>query len=136
LARRATLERVDEYQRKVLHKRALAALAEPPVDPNTLAALVFHAERAGDTDAVIRYAPPAAERALALGANREAAELYELALRYANTTPAEQRTVWLEHHAFANYACGLAEEAVSSWREAAALRHDLGHRLEEAEDLR
>ncbi|WP_102419204.1 AAA family ATPase [Mycobacterium sp. 4858] len=136
LARRATTERIPEYERRALHKRALAVLAEPPIDPDTLVALAFHAERADDIGAVIRYGPPAAERALALGANREAAELYEVTLRYAKTAPAEQRAVWLEQHAFASYACGLAEAAVSSWREAAMLRHDLGHRLAQAEDLR
>ncbi|MDR3661732.1 MAG: AAA family ATPase [Mycobacterium sp.] len=136
LARRATIDRIPEYERRMLHKRALAVLAEPPIDPDTLAALAFHAQRAGDTDAVIRYASPAAERALALGANREAAELYELTLRQANGTSAEQRVVWLEHHAFANYACGLAEAAAASWHQAAMLRHDLGHRLAQAEDLR
>lgn len=54
LARRATLDRIDHHQRRVLHKQALTVLAEPPVDPNTLAALVFHADQAGDDDAVIR----------------------------------------------------------------------------------
>lgn len=136
LARRATADQIPDYERRVLHKRTLAALAEPPIDPDTLAALAFHAQRAGDADGVIQYAPPAAERALALGANREAAELYELALRFAGTIPDEERAVWLEHHAFATYACGLAEAAVASWREAATLRHRLGHRLAQAEDLR
>ncbi|MEE6178312.1 ATP-binding protein [Mycobacterium sp. 050134] len=136
LARRATLERVDDYERRVLHQRALAALSASPVDPDMLSALAFHAKRAGDTDAVVRYAPPAAERACALGANREAAELYELTLRYADTASVDQRSAWLEQHAFASYACGLAEQAVASWREAAMLRHVLGDRLAEADDLR
>ena len=91
LARRATVEQIPDYQRKVLHKRALTVLAEPPVDPNRLAALAFHADQAGDTDAVIRYGPAAAERASALGANREAAELYALALRHADTVPDSRR---------------------------------------------
>jgi DNA-binding CsgD family transcriptional regulator len=136
LARRATAEQIPDHQRRVLHKRALAALAEQPIGPDALAALAFHAEQADDIDAVIRYAPAAADRASALGANREAAELYELTLRHANSVPDEQRVAWLEHHAFASYACGLAEAAVSSWREAAMLRHTLGDRLAEAEDLR
>lgn len=136
LARRATADRISEYERRVLHQRALVVLAEPPVDPDSLAALAFHAQRSGDVGAVVRYAPPAAERALALGANREAAELYELTLGHADTAPTERRAAWLEHHAFASYACGLGEAAVSSWREAAELRHDLGHPLAQAEDLR
>ena len=91
LARRATAEQIPDYQRRLLHKRALTVLAEPPIDPNTLAALAFHADQAGDTDAVIHYGPAAAERASALGANREAAELYALALRHADTIADEQK---------------------------------------------
>jgi DNA-binding CsgD family transcriptional regulator len=136
LARRATLDQIAGYQRKVLHTRALAALAEPPIDPTTLTALAFHADQAGDPDAAIRYGIAAAERASGLGANRQAADLYALTLRHADTAPAEQKVEWLEQHAFASYACGLGESAVSSRRDAITLRHDLGDRLAEAEDLR
>jgi DNA-binding CsgD family transcriptional regulator len=134
LARRATAEQIPDYQRRVLHKRALTVLAEPPIDPDTLAVLAFHANHAGDTDAVIHYGSAAAERAAVLGANREAAELYTLTLRHADTIPAEQRVRWLERHAFSSYLSG--EAAVSSWREAIALRHTLGDRHEEGDDLR
>jgi DNA-binding CsgD family transcriptional regulator len=136
LARRAALEQIPDYQRRVLHKRALIALAEPPVNPDALAALVFHAERAGDTDAVIRYGPPAAKLAATLGANREAADLYAMALRHAHSTPAEQKVVWLEGHALTSYLSGLAEPAVWSFRLAITLRRELGDRLGEGEDLR
>ncbi|MFZ0903452.1 MAG: AAA family ATPase, partial [Mycobacterium sp.] len=136
LARRATLERVSDYQRRLLHQRALVALSQPPVSPDTLAALVFHAEEAGDTDAVIRYGPAAAERAAALGAHREAAELYGVTLRHAEATPKQQKVVWLEQHAFESYLCGHAEIAARSWRQAITLRHDLGDRLAEGDNLR
>lgn len=136
LARRATSDQISSYQRRVLHKRALAVLAEPPVDPDTLAALAFHAEQASDTDAVIRYGPAAAERASALGANREAAELYELTLRHADSVPVEQKVRWMEQHAVTCYLCGLAEAAVSSWREAIRWRLALGDPLGQSENLR
>jgi predicted ATPase len=92
LARRVTADSIPEYQRRLLHKRVLAVLAEPPIDPNRLAALAFHADQAGDTYAVILYCPAAAERASALGANRQAAELYALALRHADSIPANRRS--------------------------------------------
>jgi tetratricopeptide (TPR) repeat protein len=136
LARRAALEQMPAYRRQVLHARALAALAEPPIRPDTLSALAFHADQAGDQDAATRYGPAAAEQATVLGAHREAAELYALALRHAAKTPAEQKVAWLEQHAFASYLCGLAEVAARSWREAIALRHELGDRLGEGDDLR
>jgi DNA-binding CsgD family transcriptional regulator len=136
LARRATADRIPDYQRRVLHKRALTVLAEPPIDPNTLAALAFHAEQAGDIDAVIRYGPAAAERASALGANREAAQLYALVLRHADTTPDQQKVTWLERHAFSSYLSGVADASVRSLHAAITLRHTLGDRLGEGDNLR
>jgi DNA-binding CsgD family transcriptional regulator len=136
LARRAALEQIPDLQQRMLHKRALTALAESPLNPDMLAALAFHADEAGDADAVIRHAPAAAERAAALGANREAAQLYALVLRHAGTVAAEQRVRWVEQHAFTSYLCGLAETAVSSWREAIELRRALGDPLGQSDNLR
>ena len=136
LARRATADQIANYQRRALHRRALAVLAEPPIEPDALAALVFHAEQAGDADAVIRYGPAAAERASVLGANRQAAELYELTLRHADSVPVEQKVRWIEQHALTCYLCGLAGAAVSSWREAIRWRLALGDSLGQSENLR
>ena len=136
LARRATAEQIPEYQRTVLHKRALTVLAEPPVDPNRLAALAFHAEQAGDIDAVVGYGPVAAGRALAFGANREAAELFAMVLGHADSVPNQQKVAWLEQHAFSSYLSGVADASVRSLRSAITLRHALGDRLGEGDDLR
>ena len=135
LARRAALDQIPDHHRRELHKRAAAALAEPPVDPDTLAALAFHADQAGDVDAVLRYSPAAAERAATLGAHGEAAELYGVMLRQHGASH-EQKAQWLELHAFESYLCGRVADSVSSWRKAIDLRHQLGHRLEEGDDLR
>lgn len=136
LARRAALDQIPAYQRRMLHKQALIVLTEPPVDPDGLGALAFHADQAGDTDAVIAYGPAAAERASALGANREAAELYALTLRHADAVPDEQKVRWHEHHAISSHLSGLPDAAVASFHDAAALRRALGDRLGEAENLR
>ncbi len=135
LARRAALDQIAPYQRRLLHKQALAILAQPPSNPDTFGALAFHAEQAGDHDAVIGYAPLAAEHAFKLAANREAADLFALALRYADRIATEQKVVWLEQHAFACWLSAMGEAAVASWREAITLRHGLGDRLGEGRDL-
>ena len=135
LARRATLERMPDYQRGMVHKQALEALSVPPVDPNALAALAFHADQAGDREATVRFGIAGAQHAAGLGAHRQAADLYALALQHTDATPAEQKAAWLEQHASASYACGLADCAVASWRDAIALRHDLGDRIAESEGL-
>ncbi|MEE6177642.1 AAA family ATPase [Mycobacterium sp. 050134] len=137
LARRAALEQIPEYQRVALHRSALAALAEPPVDSDALAALAFHAQQAGDVGSVIRYGPAAAERASTLNANREAAELYALTLRHADAAiPNRQKAQWLEKHAFTNYLSGPTEASVRSFRDAIELRRELGDRLGEGDNLR
>lgn len=136
LARRATLAQIPDFDRTELHRRALTVLAEPPIAANTLAALAFHADEAGERDATIRYGIAAAEQAASLGANREAAGLYARALRHADTVSDERRVVWLERYAFACYLSGQADPGVAALREAIALRHKLGHRLEEGDDLR
>jgi DNA-binding CsgD family transcriptional regulator len=135
LARRATLDQLPAQQRRVLHKSAMEALAEPPTDPDGLAALAFHADQAGDDDAAVRYGIAGAQRAAALGANREAAELYALALSHGDTIPAEQKVVWIEGHAFARYLYGDAGTAASLWRQAIDMRRSMGDRLGEGEDL-
>jgi DNA-binding CsgD family transcriptional regulator len=136
LARRATLAQIPDFDRSALHKRALTILEEPPVAQDTLAALAFHAEQAGDTDSAVRYGIAAAERAASLGAHREAAGSYGLALRHAGAVADERKVIWHEQHAFVSYLCGQVDPAVTSWREAIALRHELGDRLEEGDDWR
>jgi DNA-binding CsgD family transcriptional regulator len=135
LARRATLDQLPARQRRVLHKAAMDALAERPTDPGGLAALAFHADQAGDDGAAVRYGVAGAQRATALGANREAAELYALVLRHAHSVPAERKVVWIEGHAFARYLHGDADTAASLWGEAIEMRRAMGDRLSEGEDL-
>jgi DNA-binding CsgD family transcriptional regulator len=136
LARRATLDLIPAHEARGLHRVAMAALAEPPVKPDTLAALAFHADQAGEDESAVRYGLAGAERAAALGANREAAELYALVLCHAHTIPDEQKVSWIEAHAFARYLYGDADKAAELFREAIEIRRSTGDRLAEGEGLR
>ncbi len=136
LARRAAWAQIPDFDRIELHRCALTALAAPPADPNALAALAFHADEAGDNGAAVHYGIAAAERAASLGANREAASLYALALRRAHAARDDDRVVWLERHAFACYLSGQAEPAVAALREAVVLRRKLSDHLGEGDNLR
>jgi hypothetical protein len=61
---------------------------------------------AGKQQTAIQYDIGAAQRADALGAHCQAADLYTLALRHGADTPAEHNVVWLEQHAHTSYlAC-------------------------------
>ncbi len=71
-------------ERWTLHRKALAALADPPSGAPNLARLAQHAEQAGDAAAVLRFARDAAEQAASRGAHREAAAQYERVLRFGD----------------------------------------------------
>src|SRR6202035_5079501 len=66
-----------------LHRRALAALADPALGAPDYVRLAHHAEAAGNGPAVLRYAPAAGERAAERGSPREAQHHYWRALRFA-----------------------------------------------------
>jgi DNA-binding CsgD family transcriptional regulator/tetratricopeptide (TPR) repeat protein len=85
LARLAIEGAVAVGRRRTLHARLLEVLeSQPGAD---LALLAHHAEAAGDTARVLRYAPAAAREASARGAHREAARQLERAVAYVDALP-------------------------------------------------
>jgi DNA-binding CsgD family transcriptional regulator/tetratricopeptide (TPR) repeat protein len=136
LARLAIEESLTPHRAIVLHRRALAALAEPRLGIQDSARLAHHAEAAGDADAVLRYAPAAAEQAAAVGAHREALHQYGRALRFAAGLAAEQRADLLERYADEGYLTDMREEAVAALDEALAIHRDAGELLRTGNVLR
>ena len=67
-------------RRVALHGKALRVMA----GSRDYARLAYHAEAAGDVDAVLQFGPRAAVRASALVAHRESAAHYARALRFAD----------------------------------------------------
>jgi DNA-binding CsgD family transcriptional regulator/tetratricopeptide (TPR) repeat protein len=135
LARLAVEESLAPDRRVALHRLALAALADSPagtVDPTRLA---HHAEGAAERDAVLLYAPLAAEHAARLGAHREAAAHYGVALRFADALEPPVRADLLERYAYECYLTGRFVEALEAQQTACDLRR-LGEPLEEADALR
>ena len=136
LARRAVCAVIPPDYRRALHEAGLAALGSASPEREILPQLAFHAEEAGDTAAVLRYAPAAADHAAALGAHRQAADQYARALRHADGVSPEVRAEWWEARSRAAYLCGLREQAVQSMSEAATLRREARDDLREGDDLR
>ncbi|MEV4265836.1 AAA family ATPase [Kribbella sp. NPDC049584] len=82
ISRRAVESEIPVYRKAAIHAQLLAAMQRRgDVDG---AVLAFHADGAGDRDAVLRYAPAAGERAAELGAHREAVEHFQAALRFGD----------------------------------------------------
>jgi len=97
--------------------------------------LVHHAEKAGLGAAVLRLAPQAAREAAALGAHRQAAALYGLALAHAGALTGAQRAVLLVRCADAHAALGRLQEAHALREQALALHRGVGDALAVGLDL-
>jgi DNA-binding CsgD family transcriptional regulator/tetratricopeptide (TPR) repeat protein len=119
-----------------LHRRALAALRDPPSGAPDLARLAHHADAAGEVAAVLELAPPAGERAAAAGAHREAAEHYARALRHGGGLPAAERAELLVRYSYECYVTGRFDEALAAGQTACELRRKLGDRAAEGDALR
>ena len=121
LARVAVEETLAPDRRLALHRRALAALAG--ADP---ARLAYHAEGAGDADAVRRFAPTAAERAAAAGAHREAAAQYARALRFGDDLEPAARAALHERRSQECFIVDRPDEAIAELQSALECHRGLG----------
>lgn len=116
LARQAILEAIPPGRKQVLHRLVLDALRARRSEE--LARLAYHAEAAGDREAVLEYAPRAARRASGLGAHREAVAQYARALRAAGLLLPQERAALLEAYAS---ECSLTDqlaEAIGTYQAA------------------
>jgi DNA-binding CsgD family transcriptional regulator len=118
LARLAVEGSLSAAQRASAHARALAHLtARGSQDHRWLA---HHAAGCGDSAAVLRHAPLAAARAARLGAHREAAEQFRLALQH-HEPPDRQRAALLERLSYESYLTDRLVQARDSLLEALAI---------------
>jgi len=136
LARLAIEDAVPPDRKIVLHRRALDALSAPATGAPDLARLAHHADAAGDTAAVLQFAPKAAARASSLGAHREAAAQYARALRFAADLSPETKAELLERRAFECYVTDQYDEAIEALERALEIHRMLGDRGKEGNTLR
>jgi DNA-binding CsgD family transcriptional regulator/tetratricopeptide (TPR) repeat protein len=124
LARLAIDEGLPSATRARLHKAVLdRLLAAGARDDRRLA---HHAESAGAADALVRFAPRAAERSARLGAHREAAEHYRMVLRHGHLLPDERRADLLGRLSYECYLTDQVAEALAARTEALELHRAAG----------
>jgi DNA-binding CsgD family transcriptional regulator/tetratricopeptide (TPR) repeat protein len=104
LARLAVERSLPQAQRSAAHAAVLAELTSRGSQDHRR--LAYHAAGCGDHAAVIRHAPPAAARAARLGAHREAAGQFQLALRH-HERPDRARAALLQQ---LSYECYLTDQ--------------------------
>jgi DNA-binding CsgD family transcriptional regulator len=127
LARIAVEDALPPNKRAALHRAALAAhRADAAPD---LARLAHHAEAAGDSDAVLRFAPEAGKRAASVSAHREAVGQYERALRFADSLPVGERAALRD-------ACVLELRAIGEFRRAIVMCGEAARDYALAGDMR
>jgi DNA-binding CsgD family transcriptional regulator len=134
LAQRAIREGLGSSELVALHARALAALRQAgAVDAGRLA---HHAVEADDAAAVLELAPEAAERAVGLGAHREAAAHYSACLRFASELDEGSRAELLECHARESLVTDDVDGALASQQHALDCWRRLGDVRAEGNCLR
>jgi DNA-binding CsgD family transcriptional regulator len=121
LGRLAVVDSIPRSRAQLLHERILRTLVEHQAD---LSRLVHHASLAQNVEALIEYAPRAAQQASLAGAHREAAAHLETAIRGAGSISAPERAHLYELHAvecnITNQVCASMDSATAAlalWRE-------------------
>jgi DNA-binding CsgD family transcriptional regulator len=136
LARLAVEEAISPERRVALHRAAVDALAAHGGDEPDFAALAHHAEEARDADGVLRWAPPAAERAALSRAHNEAAAQYARALRFTDGQQLQLRAEFLARRAGECYLTSQIDEAIGAQQEALECHRRLGDQRGEGNALR
>lgn len=126
LARQAILEALADDRRIASHRAVLHALETRPQADASLSRLAHHAAAAGDTDAILRWSPAAAEQAAAAGSHREATAHYATALRHAGAVADHERLALLEAYAREAYMTGVYAASRDARRSAVDLARSLG----------
>jgi DNA-binding CsgD family transcriptional regulator/tetratricopeptide (TPR) repeat protein len=134
LARRAFEDSLSQPRKQSLHSMVLAVLAARP--GISAARLAHHADGACKAEEVRRFAPVAASQAASVGAHREAASQYELALRYALDLAPDERAQLLEQLSYECHLTSRHERGLEARRGALEIWRALGARMKEGDSLR
>jgi DNA-binding CsgD family transcriptional regulator/tetratricopeptide (TPR) repeat protein len=135
LARAAIVDATGAARRQRLHELVLAELRLRPVRESDHDELLRHAEAAGDDVTVLELAPPAAARAEALHAHREAAALLQKAIDRAHGLSQEGLAELLERQGEELYQSGRLDDAIAAHLRAADLRRTEGDARRQARNL-
>ena len=135
LARTAVEDSILPPRALQLHARVLAALAARPLGDAGLARLAHHACRAGDVDAVLRWAPQAAREAGLRGARKEAAAHCRAALAHADRLDDPARAALLDDYATHCFELNDLDAAIPARAQAIELFARAGDAARQAEAL-
>jgi ATP/maltotriose-dependent transcriptional regulator MalT len=134
LARRAFEDSISPARQQTLHSKVLSILAARPT--TAPARLAHHADGARNVRDVLHFATIAASHAATVGAHREAAVHYRVALRHADKLEHGERALLQESYSYECYLTDQIEQAIEARRAALEIRRLAGERLGEGDNLR
>jgi ATP/maltotriose-dependent transcriptional regulator MalT len=126
-------ESLSHSRRKMLHKSILQILQR--VGKPSLSQLVHHAKYAEEFGLVSDLAPRAAKEASDVGAHREAATLYSIAIDVSEQGSFQQAELY-ERHAYECYLTYQLSAAIASQQQALTLWRNRDQKLREGDALR
>ena len=133
LARRAIEASIAPARRRALHQKVVEVLRRR-TDARA-SEIAHHAERAGDSAALLKFAQLAGEEAANAGAPSEAVSHFAAMLRHRDALPPGQMVETLECHGEQAYLMGSSDLAMVSMIEAAELRRRANDTLKLGRDL-
>jgi DNA-binding CsgD family transcriptional regulator len=134
LARRAFEDSLPQARQQALHAKVLSLLAARPDTPP--ARLAHHADGARNAQDVLRFATLAAVHAAHVGAHREAAAHYRVALRHADKLDPGGRALLHEQYSYECYMTDQIDQAIEARNEALQLRRSAQQPLQAGDNLR
>jgi len=118
LTRIAIEESLSESKRIILNSQLLDILLRQNNIDHFFARIIHHAIKAGNREAIIKYAPRAAKQASQLGAHNQAVKHYISALEFSDQLTLEERLTLLEGISFECFLTGQVQEAIKASEEA------------------
>ncbi|HEY2402300.1 MAG TPA: AAA family ATPase, partial [Steroidobacteraceae bacterium] len=134
LARRAFEDSLSQARQQALHAKVLSLLAARSDTPP--ARLAHHADGARNARDVLRFATLAAVHAAHVGAHREAAAHYRVALRHADKLDQGGRALLHEQYSYECYMTDQIEQAIEARHEALKIRRAAQQPLQAGDNLR
>lgn len=126
LFRRTVESSLSPLLRISMNKLILDLYKEVFEERNELERIIHHAMNADDSNAILRYAPMAAEHAAAVGAHTQACKLYRMAIEYYRGDSRELLIELYEACAYECYLINQVKDAIFYQQKALAIWRDKG----------
>jgi len=136
LSRRAVEDSLGPAEARALHQKILGVLTRSERRGVSESRLVHHATGAGDVEALLKFAPLAAERAASVSAHREAVAYLRAALAHENRLPPAECARLLDNLGYELYLTDQAQEAIEARTRALELWRTCSNSLRAGDCLR